>query len=154
MKFTIPVCMALAASAACAACTGDRPQHAPDATRVTTSNGSVTTSRHDTTGYPVIRALYLNRSAAQSGKKMRHMYAIADSTEINGFVIDMKDEFGLNYHSSNPAIRKNSGGDHGFVNDVRGLVDSVKAHGLVPIARIVAFKDPVAANTNPDWTIR
>jgi len=154
MKFTKPVCMALVASAACAACTSDRPQHAPDAARVTTSNGSVTTSRRDSTGYPVIRALYLNRSAAQSGKKMRHMYAIADSTEINGFVIDMKDEFGLNYHSSNPAIRKNAGGDHGFVNNVRALVDSVKAHGVVPIARIVAFKDPVAANANPDWTIR
>jgi hypothetical protein len=33
-------------------------------------------------------------------------------------------------------------------------VDSVKAHGLLPIARLVAFKDPVAAEANPDWTIR
>jgi hypothetical protein len=33
-------------------------------------------------------------------------------------------------------------------------VDSVKAHGLLPIARIVAFKDPVAASANPAWTIR
>jgi hypothetical protein len=33
-------------------------------------------------------------------------------------------------------------------------VDSVKAHGLLPIARIVAFKDPVAAEKNPDWQIR
>src|SRR5439155_21165158 len=32
--------------------------------------------------------------------------------------------------------------------------DSVKAHGLLPIARIVAFKDPVAARVNQDWTIR
>jgi hypothetical protein len=40
------------------------------------------------------------------------------------------------------------------VRDVRALVDSVKAHGLLPIARIVAFKDPVAAAANPSWTIR
>jgi hypothetical protein len=153
MRSRIPVCIALAASAA-AACKSDRTQHASDTARVTTSNGAVTSSRHDTTGYPVIRALYLNRFAAQSGKKMRHLFAIADSTEINGFVIDMKDEFGLNFRSSNPAIAKNAGGDRGYVTNVRALVDSVKAHGLVPIARIVAFKDPVAANKNPEWTIR
>jgi hypothetical protein len=108
----------------------------------------------DSDSYPVVKALYLNRFAAQSGKKVRHLLAIADSTEINGFVIDMKDEFGLNYRSSNPAIRKNEGGTHGIIGNVRALVDTLKAHGVVPIARIVAFKDPVAAKLNPDWTIR
>ena len=108
----------------------------------------------DTGGHPVIRALYLNRFAPQSARKMRRLFAIADSTEINGFVVDMKDEFGLNYRSSNPKLAKNAGGTHGFVGNVRALVDSMKAHGVVPIARIVAFKDPVAARANPDWTIR
>jgi hypothetical protein len=135
-----------------AACAGDR--RPADTTRVTTSAGNVTTKPADSTGYPVIRALYLNRFAAQSPGKMRHLLRIADSTEINGFVIDMKDEFGLNYRSSKPEFRKNAGGTHGVVGNVRALVDSMKAHGIVPIARIVAFKDPVAARVNPDWTIR
>jgi hypothetical protein len=108
----------------------------------------------DTAAYPVIRGLYLNRFAAQSPRKLRHLFSIADSSEINAFVIDMKDEFGLNYHSSNPQFRRNEGGTRGFVPDVKALVDSVKAHGLVPIARLVAFKDPVAAEVNPAWTIR
>ncbi len=103
---------------------------------------------------PVIRALYLNRFAPQSAKKMRHLLAVADSTEINGFVVDMKDEFGLNYRSDNADFRRNAGEGRGRVNNVKALVDSMKAHGLVPIARIVAFKDPVAAQVNPDWTIR
>lgn len=108
----------------------------------------------DSGSYPVVKGLYLNRFAAQSGKKMRHLLSIADSTEVNGFVIDMKDEFGLNYRSSNPAFRKNEGGTHGIIGNVRALVDTLKAHGIVPIARIVAFKDPVAAKLNPEWTIR
>src|ERR1051325_5824788 len=125
------LCMVLAA------CSHDRAKEARhETTRVATSNGSVTKARRDSTGYPVIRALYLNRFAAQSGKKLHHLFGIADSTEINAFVIDMKDEFGLNYHSSNPAVAKNAGGERGYVNNLRGLVDSVKAHGLVPIARI------------------
>lgn len=139
------------------ACGGDRraPEPArPDAARVTTSAGNVSRTQADSNAYPVIRALYLNRFAAQGPRKMRHLLAVADSTEINGFVIDMKDEFGLNYRSSNPKFRKNAGAGHSVVGNVKALVDSLKAHGLVPIARIVAFKDPVAAGTNPDWTIR
>src|SRR5262249_14499056 len=97
---------------------------------------------------------YLNRFAAQSQKKLHHLFALADTTEINAFVVDMKDEFGLNFHSKNAAVSRNAGGTHGYVANVRALVDSIKAHGLVPVARVVAFKDPVAANVNPDWNIR
>lgn len=133
-----------------------------DALHVSASGGNVDsqpsqpvdTPAVETSGYPVIRALYLNRFAPQSARKMRHLFSIADSTEINGFVVDMKDEFGLNYRSSNPKIAKNAGGTHGYVGNVRALVDSMKAHGVVPIARIVAFKDAVAARENPEWTIR
>src|SRR5688500_13919705 len=107
----------------------------------------------DSAGYPVIRALYLNRFAIQSMRKFRYLLSIADSTEINGFVVDMKDEFGLNYRSARAAYRKTEG-THGVAANVRALVDSMNAHGVVPIARIVAFKDPVAAAANPDWTIR
>lgn len=108
----------------------------------------------DTTLIPALRGLYLNRFAAQSGAKLRRLIALADSTEINAFVVDMKDEFGLNYRSSDPKVQRNAGATHGVVRNVRALVDTLKAHGIVPIARMVAFKDPVAAALNPDWTIR
>ena len=136
--------------------------------RVTVSAGTVDTmaaagrpasaparrTQQDTGANPVLRGLYLNRFAAQSARKMRHLLAVADSTEINAFVVDMKDEFGLNYRSSNPAFRKYEGSGRGIVGNVRALVDSMKAHGVVPIARIVVFKDPVAAEANAAWTIR
>ena len=150
---------------AVAACSGGKGHTAAaDTSRAASANGEVESTHAvaraipsdstDSTGYPVIKALYLNRFAAQSPKKVHHLLRVADSTEINGFVIDMKDEFGLNYRSSNPAFRRNEGGTHGMVPNVRALVDTLKAHGVVPIARIVAFKDPVAARLNPEWTIR
>ena len=101
----------------------------------------------------IVRGLYVNRFAAQSAKKMRHLIAIADTTEINAFVIDMKDEFGLNYRSANPAFAKNEGAMNKVPN-VKALLDTVKAHGILPIARIVVFKDSVTARVNPQWTIR
>src|SRR5215213_1602532 len=100
-----------------------------------------------------VRGLYINRFAAQSSKKMRHLIDIADSTEINAFVIDIKDEFGLNFHSSDPLLQKNEGAMT-KVSNMKALVDTLNAHGILPIARIVVFKDSVAARANPEHTIR
>ena len=100
-----------------------------------------------------IRGLYVNRFAAQSKKKMQHLIGVADSTEINAFVIDVKDEFGLNYNSSDPMLQKNAGTMTKVAN-MKGLLDTLNAHGILPIARIVVFKDSVTARMNPDHVIR
>ena len=101
----------------------------------------------------IVRGLYLNRFAVHSARKMQKLIAIADTTEINAFVIDMKDEFGLNYHSSDSAIRRNAG-TMGKVRDLKALLDTLKAHDILTVARIVVFKDSVTARVNPQWTIR
>ena len=107
----------------------------------------------DSTEPTAIRALYVNRWASHSARKMAALIAIADSTEINGLVIDMKDEFGLNYWSSNPDFMKNAGSAT-RVSNVRALIDTLDAHHIVPIARMVVFKDSVTARVHPEWTIR
>ena len=100
-----------------------------------------------------IRGLYVNRFAAQSTRKMRKLIDVADSTEINAFVIDVKDEFGLNFKSDDPILQKNAG-TQTKVSNMKALVDTLNAHGILPIARIVVFKDSVAARMNPNSTIR
>jgi hypothetical protein len=103
---------------------------------------------------PALRGLYVNRFAAHSSRRMAKLLGFADSTEINAMVIDMKDEFGLNYLSENPDFQRYAGSGHGIVRDVGALIDSLHAHGVVAIARIVVFKDPVAAGLNAAWTIK
>ncbi len=100
-----------------------------------------------------IRGLYINRFAAQSSKRMKKLIAVADSTEINAFVIDVKDEFGLNYNSTDPMVQKN-GGTQTKVGNMKALLDTLNAHGILPIARIVVFKDSVTARQNPNHVIR
>ncbi len=102
---------------------------------------------------PIVRGLYVNRFAAQSTKRMRQLIALADATEINAFVIDIKDEFGINYKSTDPAVLRNAG-TAGSIGDLRALLDTLKAHKILAIARIVVFKDSVTARVNPQWTIR
>jgi hypothetical protein len=84
---------------------------------------------------------------------MRSLIAMADSTEINAFVIDIKDEFGITYVSSDTLVRRNAG-RAGTIPDLPGLLDTLHAHHIATIARLVVFKDSVAARLNPGWTIR
>ena len=102
---------------------------------------------------PIVRGLYVNRFAAQSTKRMRHLIGIADSTEVNALVIDVKDEFGLNIPSQDALLQKNAG-KAGVIPNVKQLLDTLKAHDILAIARIVVFKDSVAARANPDHVIR
>ena len=130
-----------------------------DSSKVATANGAATSSTladsaakksYDTR---IMRGLYINRFAAQSSTKMRYLIGVADNTEINAFVIDIKDEFGLNYRSSDTLVSKNQG-KMGIITNLKALVDTLKAHQIIPIARIVVFKDSVAARVNPNHVIR
>ncbi|MDB4898886.1 MAG: putative glycosyl hydrolase domain [Gemmatimonadetes bacterium] len=103
--------------------------------------------------FPVVRALYVNRFAAQSARKMKRLIQMADDTEINALVIDMKDEFGLNYKPANPEFARNAG-TSGTVRNLPALLDTLRAHHILPIARMVVFKDSVTARVHPEWTIR
>jgi hypothetical protein len=78
---------------------------------------------------------------------------MADSTVINAFVIDVKDEFGLNVTPTDSLLRRNAG-RMGHIPDLAGLLDTLHAHHIRAIARIVVFKDSVAARLNPDHVIR
>jgi hypothetical protein len=90
---------------------------------------------------------------AANPRRMKKLLAIADSTEINAFVIDVKDEFGLNFNPTDPLLKKNAG-TQSKATRLAQVVDTMRAHGILPIARIVVFKDSVTARNNPDHTIR
>src|SRR5690242_2978400 len=135
-------------SAGCTAAAERTSQHA-----ATDGKASGTVAADSVPTSKAVRALYVNRWASQSKKRMPKLIAIADSTEINALVIDMKDEFGLNYVTKNPEFAKNAG-TASKISNVTALLDTLKAHKILPIARIVVFKDSVTARVHPDWTIR
>ncbi len=138
-----------------AACSSAAEHADPKATPTGQAAGTipVETRVADTGTSRIVRALYVNRWASQSRRRMAKLVATADSTEINALVIDMKDEFGLNYKTANPDFAKNAG--HAPVlSNVAALLDTLKAHKILAIARLVVFKDSVTAREHPEWTIR
>lgn len=103
-----------------------------------------------------VRALYVNGWAAGGRTRMRELIRIADETEINAFVVDIKEsDTYLTHDSTGIALAKEIGADTMPRSKwLPELVDTLIAHGIYPIARIVVFKDRMLAERKPELAIR
>ena len=102
----------------------------------------------------LIRGLYLNAYAASSRNRLRHLIGIADSTEINAFVVDVKDERGIHYRSQLEHPTRITAPEEIVIRDLKAFADTLHAHGIWAIARVVVFKDPILSKAEPDWSVR
>lgn len=103
-----------------------------------------------------LRGLYVNRWAAL-GDRMWQLIDVAKSTEINALVIDVKDDRGLVLYRSRVPLAREIGADTTRpmrAERVRAVLDSLRAYGIYPIARIVVVKDPLLASRKLDWSIK
>jgi hypothetical protein len=101
-----------------------------------------------------IRGIYVTAYAAALPRRMAQLLALADSTEINTFVVDVKDESGVLFDSQVPSVRAVMPRWKKPFGSLRPVADSLRAHGVWSVARIVTFKDPVLSRARPDWSIR
>src|SRR5690242_5918734 len=101
-----------------------------------------------------IKGLYVNAWAFGS-PKLWQLVRLADETEVNAFVIDVKDDTGcLLYPSSVPTAEQIGANKCVRTKDVRSRLDTLSAHGIYPIARIVVAKDPLLAEHKPAWSVK
>jgi hypothetical protein len=101
----------------------------------------------------VVRGLYLN-GWVFSSSRFADLLRLADSTEINTFVIDVKDDTGyLTYRSSVPVAVEIGANDRIRLSDTRQRLAQLQARGIHPVARIVVAKDPLLARRKPEWAI-
>ena len=101
-----------------------------------------------------IRGIYLNAYAAGSRSRLPRLMEIADSTEINTFVIDVKTERGIHYTSEVPLARELQQDGENMLRDMSTTVSALHERGIYAIARIVIFKDPILSKAKPEWSIR
>ena len=102
----------------------------------------------------VIRGLYINAYAAGSRTRLPKLIKMADDTEINAFVIDVKSERGVHYNTQLPLAKQLQQPGENTLRDLKTFVDSLHAHGIWVMARIVVFKDPILSKAKPEWSVR
>jgi hypothetical protein len=104
----------------------------------------------------VVRGLYVNRWAAL-GEKMGQLINLAKTTEVNALVIDVKDDRGFVLYKSRVPLAVQIGADTNRAmshEKLRAILDTMTAHRIYPIARIVVAKDPLLAGSRLEWAIK
>jgi hypothetical protein len=102
-----------------------------------------------------VRGLYVSREAA-TGAGVWQLLDLARHSEVNALVIDVKDDRGLLLYPSMVGLVHAIGADTGRtlpVARVHALMDSLRVHHIVPIARIVVARDPQLAARHPEWAL-
>lgn len=90
-----------------------------------------------------IKGIYMTAEVASDGgagaTRLRNsLIHLAETTEINGIVIDVKEVCGPQYDKER----------------LRNLIDELHAKQIWAIARIVAFKDASRINVHPEWYLK
>ena len=101
-----------------------------------------------------VRAVYVN-AWAFGGKRFHDLVRLAERSELNAFVVDVKDDTGyLTYRSTVPTAVRIGANSQLRARDVRERLRIMRERGIYPIARIVVAKDPLLAAGKPDWAVR
>ncbi|WP_382395271.1 putative glycoside hydrolase [Lentibacillus juripiscarius] len=101
-----------------------------------------------------IRGIYLNRNAIKSDA-IDDYIDLVQSTDLNAFVMDVKDDNGkLTYDSNVPIAEEIKADGNPSVDDMKALLDRLEKEGIYTIARIVVFKDPFLAEQKEEFAIK
>jgi hypothetical protein len=101
-----------------------------------------------------IKGLFVNASAAGSEERLSYLIDIANDTEINSFVIDIKEDGGRLTYDMNVPLADEIGAEHRYIRDIDVLMNKLYDNNIYPIARIVVFKDPYLSKNKIDYAIK
>ncbi|MDP4095053.1 MAG: putative glycoside hydrolase [Bacillota bacterium] len=100
-----------------------------------------------------VKGLYLTGWTAGSDKNLQHYVDLAKKTEINTYVVDIKDDDGyVGYESQIPEVRSINGWEKKY--DVDKMIKTFHDNGIHVIGRIVCFKDTILSSQKPELAIK
>lgn len=100
-----------------------------------------------------VKGIYLTVHSA-SGKRLNQLIEMAKRTNINTFVIDVKDDYGNMLFKTEAAEKFSPKANaKAPIKDIEAFMKKLKDNNIYTIARIVSFKDPKYAEKNPDRAI-
>lgn len=96
-----------------------------------------------------VKGVYLTETSA-GNQKFDNLIELANTSDINAFVIDVKDDNGnLLFYSEAAAEHNPSGNKRTIIKDMPALMKKLKDNNIYAIARIVTFKSPRYAIAHP-----
>lgn len=105
--------------------------------------------------YRKVKGIYMTGHSIGLTERFERIIQLTKDTEINSWVIDVKDDYGtMTYKSSIPLVQQ-SGADRVLkVRDFHSIMEILRENDIYPIARIVTFKDKQITAHRPDLAIK
>lgn len=101
-----------------------------------------------------LKAIYMTSWTAGSKNLRDKIIKIADETEVNSIVIDIKDYTGnLSFEPTDPVLRK-MGAYEKRIRDIRELISELHEKNIYVIGRIASFQDPAQVKLHPEWAVK
>ena len=101
-----------------------------------------------------VKGIYVSGWTAGTKTRLNELIEKINNTELNAMVIDIKEDKGKITHLSNVETVREIGAAVNMMGNVDEVIKKLKENKIFPIARIVAFKDPIAAEKRPDLAIK
>jgi hypothetical protein len=98
----------------------------------------------------IARAVHITGEAAE--EDIDRFFEMAETTELNALMIDLKDERGIVYYNSSDPTATEVGAVHNAY-DLSAIAERAEDSDLYLIGRIVVFNDPIAAIAKPDLAV-
>lgn len=102
----------------------------------------------------IVRAVYFTSISGGSEKSINHLIELANKSELNSVVIDIKDFSGYIAYNSDIADAEKYKTERHDIKDIDGLIKKLHDNNIYVIARITVFQDPVLARARPDWAVK
>lgn len=107
----------------------------------------------DTRGAISAKGIYVTDKAAGSREVLDELIELADNTQINTMVIDVKNDIGEISFDANVKSKYNILSEKNYIDNVTEMIQRLHDNDIYCVARIVAFKDPLLAEAKPEWSL-
>lgn len=98
-----------------------------------------------------VKAVYMSQCAASSDEFRVNLLKLADETEINAIVVDLKDYSGAVVFPSKTAL---PGGKGCRTSDFEALIKRMHEHDIYVIGRMTVFQDPLYTSVYPELAVQ
>lgn len=99
------------------------------------------------------KALYLTGWTVGGSKSVQHYVELANTTEINSYVVDIKDDDGyVGYESQVPEVQANGTWKKKY--NAEAVLKAFHENDIHVIGRLVVYKDPLYSAKRPDLAIK
>ncbi|HEX5165063.1 MAG TPA: putative glycoside hydrolase [Thermomicrobiales bacterium] len=100
----------------------------------------------------LVKAIYSTAQYAASDELWGSLIDIADTTEVNAMVLDLKDSSGNVFYDTKVPLATQIGAKKPMY-DINERLQEMKDHNVYSIARIVVFEDPILAGARNELAI-